>query len=151
MWNGLCWFVIELLMNFLDQRLCLKCLAFKGTAAAAMTRSAQSHTKAVELEAEDGNTSGTVTEDTNISWVLLLLSVSGSCTSCVSVSICNFMAIFLSLNHLGLKCIFLCFRKYDFWSQLGTLGSTLVGMICVWFTTTLALQKALCSPHCMKQ
>lgn len=53
--------------------------------------------------------------------MLLPLPVSGSCTSCVSVSICNFMAIFLSLNHLGLKCIFLYFRKYDFWSHLGTL------------------------------
>lgn len=67
MWNDLCWFVIELLMDFLDQRLCLKGIAFKGTAAAGMTRSVQSHTKAVELGAEDDNISGIVTEDTNIS------------------------------------------------------------------------------------
>lgn len=54
-------------MDFLDQRLCLKCIVFKGTAAAGMTRSAQSHTEPVELEAEDDHISGIVTEDTNIS------------------------------------------------------------------------------------
>lgn len=67
MWNDLCWFIIELLIYFLDQRLCLKGIAFKGTAAAGMTMSAQRHTEVVELEAEDDNISGIVTEDTNIS------------------------------------------------------------------------------------
>lgn len=54
-------------MEFLDQRLCLKCIAFKGAAAAGKTKSAQSHTKPVELEAEDDDTPGITTEDTNIS------------------------------------------------------------------------------------
>lgn len=54
-------------MDFLDQRLCLKCIVFKGTAAAGMTKSAQSHTKPVELEAEGDDISRIVTEDTNIS------------------------------------------------------------------------------------
>lgn len=44
----------------MDQMLCLKCIAFKGTVAAGMTKSAQSHTKPVELEAEDDDTSGIV-------------------------------------------------------------------------------------------
>lgn len=60
-----------------------------------MTKFAQNHIKPMELETEYHYISGIVTEDANISsLVLLSLPVSGSCTSWVSVCIYNFMAAF---------------------------------------------------------